>query len=95
MKMTFFWVIAPSCLTEVYRSFTGAYRFHHQGNGKLHPEKRFVDHEQAGAGRITSLMEAVSTSETSVKFYETTRRNIPEDVHNLKKHISRIVSGKE
>jgi hypothetical protein len=26
-------------------------------------------------------MEAVSTSETSVNFYETTRRNIPEDSH--------------
>jgi hypothetical protein len=66
MKMTFFWVIAPSCLTEVYRSFTSAYRFHHQGNEKPHPEKRFVDHEQAGTGRITSMIEAVNTSETSV-----------------------------
>jgi hypothetical protein len=27
------------------------------------------------------MMEAVSTSETSVNFYETTRRNIPEDGH--------------
>jgi hypothetical protein len=26
-------------------------------------------------------MEAVSTSETSVNFYQTTRRNIPEDSH--------------
>jgi hypothetical protein len=39
------------------------------------------------------MMEAVSTSETSVNFYETTRRNIPEDSHlhirrreNLKYH---------
>jgi hypothetical protein len=29
----------------------------------------------------TLVMEAVSTSETSVTFYETTRRNIPEDSH--------------
>jgi hypothetical protein len=28
------------------------------------------------------VMEAVSTSETSVTFYETTRRNIPEDVRH-------------
>jgi hypothetical protein len=28
-------------------------------------------------------MEAVSTSETSVNFYGTTRRNIPEDNHFL------------
>jgi hypothetical protein len=39
------------------------------------------------------MMEAVSTSETSVNFYVTTRRNIPEDNHlhtrrreNLKSH---------
>jgi hypothetical protein len=38
-------------------------------------------------------MEAASTSETSVKFYQTTRRNNPEDSHlqtrrreNLKSH---------
>jgi hypothetical protein len=27
------------------------------------------------------MMEAASTSETSVNFYQTTRRNIPEDSH--------------
>jgi hypothetical protein len=39
------------------------------------------------------MMEAVSTSETSVNFYQTARRNIPEDGHllthsrdNLKSH---------
>jgi hypothetical protein len=30
---------------------------------------------------IAVMMEAVSTSETSVNFYQTTRRNIPEDSH--------------
>jgi hypothetical protein len=30
---------------------------------------------------IALMMEAVSTSEMSVNFYETTRRNIPEDGH--------------
>jgi hypothetical protein len=41
------------------------------------------------------MMEAVSTSETSVNFYQTTRRNIPEDSHlhnrrrkNLKSKIN-------
>jgi hypothetical protein len=29
----------------------------------------------------TVMIEAVSTSETSVNFYQTTRRNIPEDSH--------------
>jgi hypothetical protein len=45
------------------------------------------------ASLIAPMMEAVSTSETSAKFYETTRRNIPEDSHlllrrreNLKSH---------
>jgi hypothetical protein len=39
------------------------------------------------------MMETVGTSETSVNFYQTTRRNIPEDSHlhtrrreNLKSH---------
>jgi hypothetical protein len=42
---------------------------------------------------IALMMEAVSTSEMSVSFYQTTRRNIPEDSHvhtrrreNLKSH---------
>jgi hypothetical protein len=30
---------------------------------------------------IILMMEAVSTSETSVNFYQTTWRNIPEDSH--------------
>jgi hypothetical protein len=30
---------------------------------------------------IVLMMEAVSTFETSVTFYETTQRNIPEDSH--------------
>jgi hypothetical protein len=30
---------------------------------------------------IALMMEAVSTSETSVNFYETTQRNIPEGCH--------------
>jgi hypothetical protein len=43
---------------------------------------------------IVLMMEAESTSETSVNFYQTTRRNIPEDSHlhirrceNLKSQI--------
>jgi hypothetical protein len=42
---------------------------------------------------IALMMEAASTSETSVKFYKTTRHNIPEDgqlhtrrCENLKSH---------
>jgi hypothetical protein len=31
--------------------------------------------------KMNLMMEAASTSQTSVKFYQTTRRNIPEDSH--------------
>jgi hypothetical protein len=48
---------------------------------------------------IVSMMEAASTSETSVSFYQTTRRNNPEDSHlhtrrreNLKSHIMTFFS---
>jgi hypothetical protein len=33
------------------------------------------------ASVIALMMEAVSTSQTSANFYQTTRRNIPEDSH--------------
>jgi hypothetical protein len=43
---------------------------------------------------IALMMEAASTSETSVNFYQTTRRNNPEESHvrtgrreNLKSHL--------
>lgn len=36
--------------------------------------------------RIALMMEAVQTSETSVNFYETSQRNIPEDCHFLSRH---------
>jgi hypothetical protein len=46
---------------------------------------------------IVLMMEAVSTSKTSVNIYQTARRNIPEDSHlhnlrreNLKSHITEI-----
>jgi hypothetical protein len=47
------------------------------------------------ASIIALMMEVASTSEMSVKFYQTTRRNNPEDSHlhtrrreNLKSHSS-------
>jgi hypothetical protein len=49
---------------------------------------------------IALMMEAVSASETSVNFYQTTRRNNPEDSHlhtrrreNLKSHCGRNVDN--
>jgi hypothetical protein len=53
----------------------------------------------ASAWLIALMMEAASTSETSVYFYQTTRRNNPEDTHlharrrkNLKSHKNRGLS---
>jgi hypothetical protein len=42
-------------------------------------------------GCCVVMMEAVNTSETSVNFYETTRRNIPEDSHG---HLRLTYLGK-
>jgi hypothetical protein len=51
-------------------------------------------HENVRGLLIALMMEAASISETSVNFYQTTRRNNPEDSHllarrreNLKSHI--------
>jgi hypothetical protein len=57
--------------------------------------KKFTDvSEMLVASIIRKMMEATSTSETSVNFYQTIRRNIPEDSHlhtrrreNLKSHL--------
>jgi hypothetical protein len=53
---------------------------------------------RAMARAMALMMEAVSTSETSVNFYQTTRRSIPKDSHlqtwrseNLKSHTSQII----
>jgi hypothetical protein len=57
--------VAPCSLVEVYRRFRGACCLHHQGDESL----------------VALMMEAASTSETSVNFYQTTRCNTPEDSH--------------
>jgi hypothetical protein len=44
-------------------------------------EQRFRGTYCLSLHAIVLVMEAVSTSETSVSFYHTTRRNIPEDGH--------------
>jgi hypothetical protein len=59
------WDVAPCGLVEINRRFSGAHCFHHQGD--------------EWSALIALMMEAVSTSETSVDFYQTTKRNIPKD----------------
>jgi hypothetical protein len=70
--------------------------------GWTHPAQNRVQRRVLAKTRVVALMmETVSTFETSVYFYETTRRNIPEDslLHtrrreNLKSHLIReIISG--
>jgi hypothetical protein len=39
------------------------------------------DFDKLAASLIALMMEAASTSETSANFYQTTRRNNPEDSH--------------
>jgi hypothetical protein len=64
--MAVFWDVAPCSPVEVYRRFRGGCCLHHQDDD---------------GGVIDLMMEAASISETSVNFYETTRRNTPEDSH--------------
>jgi hypothetical protein len=76
---TVFWDAAPCSLVETDQSFTGAYCFHHQGDKQAAREKVGFD---TGAGRtrlIVLMMEAGSTSETLVNFYQTTRRSISQN----------------
>jgi hypothetical protein len=44
------------------------------------------------ASIIRAMMKAASTSETSVKFYRTTWRNIPEDSHLHTRHRDNLKS---
>jgi hypothetical protein len=71
--MDVFWVVAPCSLVGVYRPFRGAFCFHDQDYTSI----------------IALMMEAVSISEMSVNFYETARRNNPED---SRLHVWRFVS---
>jgi hypothetical protein len=77
------WDVAPCRLVEVDRR--DACCLHHQGDD--------------GLVIIALMMDAANTSETSVNFYQTTRRNIPEDCHlhtrrceNVKSHRSVVFS---
>jgi hypothetical protein len=45
----------------------------------------------SGACFIALIMEAASTSETSVNFYQTTRRNNPEDSHLQRGALSSLL----
>jgi hypothetical protein len=66
MKMAVFWVVAPCSLVEVYRCL----------DVLAATIIGMMDDRS-----IALMMEAASTSETSVNFYQTTRRFNPEDRH--------------
>jgi hypothetical protein len=63
MKMTVFWDVAPCSLEKIDRRFGDAYCLHQEGDEWC----------------LVALMKAVSIYETSVNFYQTTGRNIPEN----------------
>jgi hypothetical protein len=88
MKMTVFWDIALCNLIKVDRRFKGAYCHHHQSN------KKAVYWFFACGFLITLMMDAASTSETSIYFNETTYHYIPEAVivHMFSAH-NRNMSG--
>jgi hypothetical protein len=82
-----FWVVTPCGLVGRHHRFGGTYCHHLQA---------WRQYEEVLAGSIIRviMMEAASTSETSVNFYRTIRRNIPKDnrLHtrrreNLKSHM--------
>jgi hypothetical protein len=74
MKMPVFWVLVPCSLVEVYQRFRGPCFLHHQGD--------VLEVLAASIIRaIALMMEAARTSETLGNFYQTTRRNNPEDSH--------------
>jgi hypothetical protein len=57
---------------EIYRCFKGACCLHHQSNLLRRGLKKFA-----------LMMEAASTFETPVNFYETTQNNIPDGTFKL------------
>jgi hypothetical protein len=60
--------------------------------------QKFTDVSEVIRAIIALMMEAVSTSKTSVNFYQTTRRNNTQDSHlhtrrrkKLKSHLANII----
>jgi hypothetical protein len=78
-KIALFWDVAPCSVVEIDRRFRDAYCLYHH---------RHVDPSTIKA----MMMEAESTSETSVSFYQTTRLNIPEDSHLHASHRENLKS---
>jgi len=103
VKMAVFWDVASCSLIKIHRRFRGEYCLHNQGGNKPHeksrlgPECLYIWNYFFACGLLISLMmAAVSISETSVNFYQTKRRNVPEDSYlhvNCEWHYLRIVGG--
>jgi hypothetical protein len=69
LKMAVFWVVMLCSLIEGKGGFGGVFCLHHQGD---HRSEYVI---------IAVMIEATSTSETKVNFYQTTRCYNPEDSH--------------
>jgi hypothetical protein len=79
MKMAVLWDVAPCSLVE-----TG---WHFRDIDCLHQTDIS---EVLIVSIIRAMMEAVSTSETSVSFYDTTQHNTQEDRHILKLKLCKM-----
>jgi hypothetical protein len=75
MKVTVFWDVVPWSGGDIYRRFRGAKFLPCPTD--FHNSNQFLSRGLL----IALMMEAACTSETSVNFYQNTRRNIPEDSH--------------
>jgi hypothetical protein len=65
MKMAVFWVVAPCSLVEVCRRFSGACCLHYRGDGSEVLAASII------RAMIALIMQAASTSKTSVNLYQT------------------------
>jgi hypothetical protein len=88
MKLVVFCVVATCGLTEVNGCFGSACCFHLQGSFVLtRPRPSFsadgfhISNQLLAQMLFNTLMMAASTSETSVKLYQSTCHNNPEDSH--------------
>jgi hypothetical protein len=98
VKMAVFWDVTPCSLVEVYRRFRGLIASIISAMSKPRARNWFEILEPIGPcpGKfrpmpvssrgllVVLMMEAACTSETSVNFYQTTRRNNPEDSYLLR-----------
>jgi hypothetical protein len=80
MKNAVFWDVAPCRSSGLSRRFGGTYRLHLKGRKIRERSLQPPAHAGSSLADFSTLkMEAIRSSETSVKSTSSTRRHIPED----------------